>query len=430
MNQAEEAWRELQRRAAESKFGGIRADSDDLLHDPELREALINPNAAGGRDGEGQGGTPPPMMMAGMGGSGAGPGAVAAPGGAAGAGALGAGAVGAGPAAAGAMGAARAPMAGGGAGAAGAGGGFGGGSPGGPGGVLASGSDERLTIPEGWQPGDPILPGDPRHPGGSHPIFPGDPAYADLVPGWNGRDLGAPNTGDGNWDFGSPGSAGDVPTAPRSPDWTTTAPGGQTTPPYPGTSPGGVGTGGTYPGGPGSGGADPVGGGTAGGTTGGSGTSTGSYPGGSYPSGGSYGGSAPSGGSTSGGLPSGGGTGGTSAGGSASGGATGAGTSGGSGGGGDTSYAVEPANLREAAKKWHESADTVSASRANMEVPADLGFASSAAGPSSELAASVEQWAAQASEEFNGIGESLGGAADAYESNEQTGAATASGVGS
>ena len=115
MNEAEQAWRELQRRAAESKFGGIRADSDDLLDDPELREALINPNASGGKDGDGQGGTPPPMMMAGVGGSGAGPaapGGAAAGGGVAG-GALGGAAIGAGPAAAGAMGAVRAPLAGG-----------------------------------------------------------------------------------------------------------------------------------------------------------------------------------------------------------------------------------------------------------------------------------------------------------------------------
>ena len=64
MNDAESAWEELQRRAAESTFSGIRADSDDEVDPNALREAAIQPNASGSKGGNkgGQGGMMPPMM--------------------------------------------------------------------------------------------------------------------------------------------------------------------------------------------------------------------------------------------------------------------------------------------------------------------------------------------------------------------------------
>lgn len=75
MSEAEFAWRELQRRASESKFSGITSTSDDLLAENDLGEGVINPNAAAGGAGAGAGGGMPPMMMGGMGGMGGGQGA-------------------------------------------------------------------------------------------------------------------------------------------------------------------------------------------------------------------------------------------------------------------------------------------------------------------------------------------------------------------
>ncbi|WP_297750186.1 hypothetical protein [uncultured Tessaracoccus sp.] len=73
MSELNEIWRELARRASESKFSGVAAESDDLLGSAELREGLLSPNAAGGPNAMGGGpGMMPPMMMGGMGGRGGG----------------------------------------------------------------------------------------------------------------------------------------------------------------------------------------------------------------------------------------------------------------------------------------------------------------------------------------------------------------------
>ena len=55
MTDANKAWEELERRAAESRFAGIGAESDDLLDGADLREGAINPNAAGGKGKAGAG---------------------------------------------------------------------------------------------------------------------------------------------------------------------------------------------------------------------------------------------------------------------------------------------------------------------------------------------------------------------------------------
>lgn len=73
MSELSEIWRELARRALESKFSGVAAESDDLLGSAELREGLLTPNAGGGPGAMGSGpGMMPPMMMGGMGGRGGG----------------------------------------------------------------------------------------------------------------------------------------------------------------------------------------------------------------------------------------------------------------------------------------------------------------------------------------------------------------------
>ena len=73
MSELNEIWRELARRASESKFSGVAAESDDLLGSAELREGMLSPNAAGGPNAMGGGpGMMPPMMMGGMGGRGGG----------------------------------------------------------------------------------------------------------------------------------------------------------------------------------------------------------------------------------------------------------------------------------------------------------------------------------------------------------------------
>lgn len=73
MSELNDIWRELARRASESKFSGVAAESDDLLGSAELREGMLSPNAAGGPNAMGGGpGMMPPMMMGGMGGRGGG----------------------------------------------------------------------------------------------------------------------------------------------------------------------------------------------------------------------------------------------------------------------------------------------------------------------------------------------------------------------
>ena len=67
MSEAADAWRELQRRAHESKFSGVSSNTDDLMADADIRENLINPNAGGGGGQQAGGGMMPPMMMGGMG---------------------------------------------------------------------------------------------------------------------------------------------------------------------------------------------------------------------------------------------------------------------------------------------------------------------------------------------------------------------------
>lgn len=74
MSSTDDMWDALARRAALSKFSGVTSDDDDSLANPELREALLNPNRAAGGGGAGAGGPGmmPPMMMGGMGGAGGG----------------------------------------------------------------------------------------------------------------------------------------------------------------------------------------------------------------------------------------------------------------------------------------------------------------------------------------------------------------------
>ena len=42
MSELNDIWRELARRASESKFSGVAAESDDLLGSAELRLSLIH----------------------------------------------------------------------------------------------------------------------------------------------------------------------------------------------------------------------------------------------------------------------------------------------------------------------------------------------------------------------------------------------------
>lgn len=445
--------KELQQRATESEFWGISADADDLLDDGELREGLINPNASGGKGKNSGPGMMPPMMMGGAGG-GAGAGAQNA---------MGANAMAAGQANAAnmsAMGAQSAMR-----GAGGAPGGFGTGTPGmgsgmGPGGgspgVLAAGGESPLgDIPSDWKPGDPILPGDPRHPGGDlGAIFPGDPRYGDLVPGWSDSAYGDPSDpsswniptgynpndprtwggvdngvggvlpsdgGRNGWSYGDPIMPGD----PRHPGGTTplypgdqgydraalggvlspdgwsspNPPHGTNIPTAPGTTPGGardsVGGGQGPDGGVGNPGIGPDGGiGNPGiGPAGG-----GNVPGTGQPN---LPTSAPSSDTGSGGNSGGGG-------------GMGSGTQSGA----DTSFSVDQAQLREWAKKWQEASDKTAAVQGKMQLPQDFGFIASALPATHTLGGSVIDWSTGASKEFNQIGESLIAAADRYEEQE------------
>ncbi len=78
MSDTSSAWKELARRASESKFSGITSESNDLLGEAELREGILSPNAAGAKTPDAGMGMMPPMMMGGMGAGRGGP-AQAAP---------------------------------------------------------------------------------------------------------------------------------------------------------------------------------------------------------------------------------------------------------------------------------------------------------------------------------------------------------------
>ena len=395
--------KELQQRATESEFSGISADSDDLLDDGELREGLINPNASGGKGKNSGPGMMPPMMM---GGAGAGTGAGAQN-------AMGANAMAAGQANAAnmnAMGAQSAMR-----GAGGAPGGLGAGTPGlgapgmGPGGgspgVLAAGGESPLgDIPSGWRPGDPILPGDPRHPGGDlGAIFPGDPRYGDLVPGWSDGVYGDPSdpsswnvpTGyDPNdpstWGGVDNGVGGVLPSDGGRHGWSYGDPIMPGDPRHPGgTSP-------LYPGDPGYDRA------ALGGVLSPDGWSSVNPPRGT---------NIPTAGQPN--LP-------TAGPGADAGGGTGnsGGTSSGTQSGTNTSFSVDQAQLREWAKKWQEASDKTAAVQSKMQLPQDFGFIASALPATHTLGGSVIDWSTGASKEFNQIGESLIAAADRYEEQE------------
>ncbi|WP_296140002.1 hypothetical protein [uncultured Tessaracoccus sp.] len=78
MSDTSSAWKELARRASESKFSGITSESNDLLGEAELREGILSPNAAGAKTPDAGMGMMPPVMMGGMGAGRGGP-AQAAP---------------------------------------------------------------------------------------------------------------------------------------------------------------------------------------------------------------------------------------------------------------------------------------------------------------------------------------------------------------
>lgn len=323
-------------RAAEAGSAGIRFDSDDLVGQEEIGEALLKPSASGSRGKKNNGSQSPMMggMPGGSGGAGGATGGAAAPtpmsgnalglnasrlpgasplggtsgavnsanmsagasgltaGGSAmapgglGAGSLGTGGLGAGGIAAGAgAGAAATGVGGLGAGAGGLGSGMnlssGAGAIGaGAGGLIAAGSTPKAPD---WQLGDPILPGDPRHPGGPSPIYPGDPGYWDIVrpapglqppgggvgtpggpgasypPGYTPPGHGVPGApprspGDGAvpTNPGGPGAAGATQPAPTAPgDASASGPGGTS---GSGGVSAGAGTGSSYSGGSGAGG--------------------------------------------------------------------------------------------------------------------------------------------------------------------------------
>lgn len=402
MTDAEEMWKALQRRAAESTMRGIFAESDDLVHDDDLRERLINPNASGGKSKGGQQGMMPPMMMGGAGGGAGATGAGAA--GASGAMGAGMGAAVGQAGAAGAMGAgsmsalgAAGVMRGAGAGAGGlaAGGGAGAGGLGlgsgsGFGGVQAAGGSDG-SLPEGWKLGDPIFPGDPRHPGGdAGAVMPGDPIYSNLVPGYIPRagnipGVDGPGLGEG---FGSgPRGGGDVP----SPSFSGPH-GGGIKAPSSGGGPDGLGGGGVnrLGGIPHKGGINDAGGVADPTSMGGAGALRGV--------GGADGGS----GIGAGGISD----------------STGAGSGGGGGaGGGD--FTVDSSKLRDFAKAWDETSEQVSVQIPQMARPDNFGFAGPALREARALAEKTNQWSDEASREFSGIAQRLRLTAADYDEREQ-----------
>ncbi|WP_304325445.1 hypothetical protein [Corynebacterium frankenforstense] len=421
---SDEAWKELQRRASTPEFGGVTSETDDELDDAELGEELINPNASGAKGRPGNNPMMPPMMMGGPG-AGAGGQAGAAAGQLGASGAANMGAVGAANAAGSMRGAAlpNATAAGttGPSGPAGLGGGalpVSGLGAGLPGGVMAAGGAPATGIPAGWEPGDPILPGDPRHPGGGlGPILSTDPAYRDLVPGWGGQGMSTPSWGNelstpsasapgvaaphidtpghaapgtragvGNWPapwapgVGASQGLGARPTGHEPPTTTTPA------------TPQGVS--------PSSLAAHPHGAGpslTSGGVTAAPGIApAGTGSGESSPSAGTTGsgGVAGSGASVSDGGPS------------------------GTRGGSSTSFTVDAAVLRQRAKDWMASADTVSSTNGQQPAPKRFGFAESMMPSTRDFAGSVEGLTRQSSGEFSDIAGKLKAAADAYDNQE------------
>ncbi|WP_297743005.1 WXG100 family type VII secretion target [uncultured Tessaracoccus sp.] len=421
MTEAEEMWKALQRRAAESTMRGIFAESDDLVDDEDLREGVINPNASGGKGKGGQQGMMPPMMMGGAGGAGATGAGAAGASGAMGAG-MGAAAGQAG--AAGAMGAgsmsalgAAGAMRGGGAGAGGlaAGGGVGAGGLGlgsgsGLGGVQAAGGSDG-SIPGGWKLGDPILPGDPRHPGGDvGAIMPGDPIYSNLVPGYIPRvgirpGVDGPDLGEG---FGSgPRGGGDVP----SPSFSGPH-GGGIKAPSSGDSPDRLdgGSGNLDGGGVNRLGGIPHKGGIN--HTGGVGDPTSMGGAGALRGvGGAGGGSGIGAGGISGG------TGGISGGTGGGSGGTGGGSGSDEGGGGD--FTVDSSKLRDFAKAWDETSEQVSVQIPQMVRPENFGFAGPALREARALAEKTNKWSDEASREFSGIAQRLRSTATDYDEREQ-----------
>lgn len=368
----------------------------------------------------------------------------------------------AGPGAAALAGAARgAGLPGGVPGVGGAGGGLGGGVPGlgagvpGAGGlgagVMAAGG--ALDLPEGWEPGDPILPGDPRHPGdGTGPILPGDPRYGDLV-GWQPGDGAGPG-----WDQGSSLPPMTAPNLPRDPGVTAppgttsgsrwpdgTTPGSRwpdsttsgtpwpqgTTPRRPGVdapSQSGVGT----PRQPGIQAPVPSGvdhaprpGVESPRLTSGevpsptfSGISPGAMPTMPTPS-------VPSGPAPSGPMPSGSPSGSPGASPSTSGTGDGAGPDVGSHDG----YRVDADALREMAKRWIETSDQVSALARSMVPPARLGFVEQTAVALADISDKVGGWSTGGGQEFSGIAGSLRTVADQYEQQELFGVRTSDAIG-
>lgn len=412
MTDAEEMWKALQRRAAESTMGGIFAESDDLVHDDDLRERLINPNASGGKGKSGQQGMMPPMMMGGAGGGAGGTGA-GAPGasGAMGAGmgaaagqAGAAGTMGAGPMSAlGAAGAMRGAGAGAGGLAAGGGvgaGGLGLGSGSGLGGVQAAGGSDG-SLPEGWKLGDPILPGDLRHPGGDlGAVMPGDPVYSNLVPGYIPRagnipGVDGPGPGEG---FGSdPRGGGDVPS-----------------PTFPSPHGGGI--------------KAPSTGGSPDRLDGGSVNRLGGIPhkSGINDAGGVADPTSMGGAGALRGVGGAGGGSGIGAGGISDG--TGGGSGGGGGaGGGD--FTVDSSKLRDFAKAWDETSEQVSVQIPQMVRPENFGFAGPALHEARALAEKTNKWSDEASREFSGIAQRLRSTAADYDEREQTNASISDQVG-
>ncbi|WP_297743156.1 hypothetical protein [uncultured Tessaracoccus sp.] len=437
-----------QQRVTASEFWGVSADSDDLLADGELREGMINPNASGGKGKNSGPGMMPPMMM---GGAGAGAGVGAGAQNAMGANAMAAGQMNA-------MGAQSAMRSAGGAPGMGAGIGPGGGNSG----VLAAGDESLLGgIPSNWRPGDPILPGDPRHPGGDlGAIFPGDPRYGDLVPGWSDGVYGDPsdpstwniptgyNPNDpSTWGRGDYGLGGVLPSDGAKHAWSYGDPIMPGDPRHPG---------GPHPLYPGDSGYDRSAFDGVLGPDGWSGinrphetnipTAPGPKPGdardvvgdGRGPHDGVHAPQPPLGGPNSGyGNPSVGPTDGVSVPGVGQPNLPTAGpTSGPWSGdvsandtGTDTSFSVDHAQLREQAKKWQDASDKTAALHGRMRLPQDFGIAAPALRAMNKLGGCVIDWSTGASKEFNQIADNLIAAADRYEEQEGFGVRQSNQVG-
>ncbi len=429
MMASDEVWKALQRRASTPEFGGVTSETDDELDDVDLTEELINPNASGSRGRPGNNPMMPPMMMGGAG-AGAGGQAGAAAGQLGASGAVNMGAAGASNAVGAIRGAALPSATTAGTAGTGTPSGLGGGAlpvgglgAGLPGGVMAAGGAPATGIPAGWEPGDPILPGDPRHPGGGlGPILSTDPAYRDLVPGWDGQGMSTPSWGDG---LSTPGASAPGVAAPHidTPGHAapgTRAPGSDW--PAPWTPSAGA------PQGPGArpAGYEPP-------TTAAPATPTTATPqsvspsslvinpDGTGPSLSSGGGIAVPGVAP---ASSGSGIAAPSPGSAGSDGAVGSGaSSSGSGpsatsGGASTSFTVDASVLRQRAKDWMARADSISGTNGQQPAPKRFGFAESMMASARNFGGSVEGFTRQSSGEFSDIAGKLKAAADAYDNQE------------